>query len=56
MSKSEIHPKVGQVFTLEVKVISIKYKKGGIVVRLVEKFSESRFNLTYKQTELNFEP
>jgi len=46
------YPKKGEIFYLQGEVISVKFIKDHIVVRLEEYHSKTRFNLKYPQTKL----
>jgi len=48
----DISPKKGEVFYFQAEVIYVKFIKDHILVRLEEKYSKTRFNLKYPQTEL----
>jgi len=46
------YPNKGDIFYFQAEVVSVKFIKDNIVVRLEEKYSHTRFNLKYPQTQL----
>lgn len=53
MTNKDIHPKVGEFIVLIAEVISVKFNKDDIIIRYREHSTKARFNITYKQQELD---